>query len=96
MYVKKTGSDIWNFLEPTKDHVIVDRGFRDVVKDLKKKKLDVHMPALKTTAKNTDQFTTSQANISRKCTLVRWLIEAVNGRLKMKYKFFSDVIPGYV
>src|ERR1700733_14494593 len=50
------------------------------------------MPELK--AKTKDQFTTTQANTSRKCTLVRWLVEAVNGRLKIKFKFFSDVIPG--
>ena len=81
-------------MDPNKDHIVIDRGFRDTVRELKKLHFQVHMPALK---KNSNaQFTTEEANTSRKCTLVRWLIEAVNGRLKMKYKFFADVIPGYV
>jgi hypothetical protein len=85
-------SKLWSFMEPEKDHVILDRGFRDVIKQLKQKKFQTHMPELK--AKNKDQFTTMQGNTSRKVTLVRWLVEAVNGRLKIKYKFFADVIPG--
>lgn len=86
------GSDLMNFLDPEKDRPVFDRGFRDVRPLLKKKGFKIYMPELKAKAK--DQFTTMQGNISRKCTLVRWLVEAVNGRLKIKYKFFADVIPG--
>ncbi|OXA47752.1 hypothetical protein Fcan01_17179 [Folsomia candida] len=39
-----------------------------------KKGFKVHMPALKANSNN--QFTIQQGNISRKCTLVRWLVEA--------------------
>jgi hypothetical protein len=83
------GNDLWTFLNPEKDHVILDRGFRDIVRDLKRRKLHVHMPELKPTSQ--DHFSTMQAN---RVTLVRWLVEAINGKLKMKFKFFSDVIPG--
>lgn len=86
------GGELLRFLDPSKDQPIFDRGFRDNVRPLKMKGFRIHMPELKAKAK--DQFTTAQGNISRKCTLVRWLVEAVNGRLKMKYKFFADVIPG--
>ncbi|XP_035706652.1 uncharacterized protein LOC118435202 [Folsomia candida] len=86
------GSELLKFLDRKKDRPVVDRGFRDNGPPLKKMGFKVYMPELK--AKNKDQFTTQQANTSRKCTLVRWLVEAVNGRLKIKFKFFSDVIPG--
>lgn len=88
------GSELLNFLKPNKDHVVLDRGFRDSVGILNKMKIDVHMPALKAANRNGEQFSVKQSNQSRKVTLVRWMVEAINGKLKMKYKFFNDVVPG--
>lgn len=39
------------------------------------------------------QFTTSEANQSRIVTMLRWVVEAVNGRVKNMFKFFSGTIP---
>jgi len=77
------------FLQPG-DHCVVDRGFRDAIQAMKDKDLHVHMPEL-VDAKS-KQFTTSQANESRRVTLVRWLVEAVNGRIKKKFKFFKNTV----
>ncbi len=88
------GSPLLNYLQPNKDHVVLDRGFRDNVTNLKAMKIKVHMPELKAQNRNGEQFSTRQAIKSRQVTMVRWLVEAINGKLKMKYKFFSDVIPG--
>jgi hypothetical protein len=38
------------------------------------------------------QHTTSEANISRCVTKVRWVVEAANGRLK-KWKYLDHVVP---
>jgi len=38
------------------------------------------------------QFTTSEANASRCVTKVRWVVEAVNARIK-QFKFLANTIP---
>jgi hypothetical protein len=38
------------------------------------------------------QFTTSEANQSRYVTKVRWVVEAVNSRIK-QFKYLSNTIP---
>ena len=61
--------------------MIVDRGFRDAIQILKDKyKINTMMPNL--LPKNQKQFTTEEANSSRLCTKMRWVIESVNGLLK--------------
>ena len=35
--------------------------------------------------KNQKQFTTEQANRSRMCTKIRWVVEAANSSLKQKF-----------
>lgn len=72
------------------DVFILDRGFRDVIKDLNQKGIRTLMPNL--LAKGQKQFTTEEANESRKVTLLRWVVEAVNGRLKKMFKFFDHNI----
>ncbi|XP_058810622.1 uncharacterized protein LOC131675604 [Phymastichus coffea] len=65
------------------DIMIVDRGFRNVVKLLEDKKFVVLMPALKGKRK---QLPTAEANSSRIVTKLRWVIEAVHGQIKLKFK----------
>lgn len=75
------------------DHCVLDRGFRDVIPVLEGKFRQVtHMPEL--LEETQKQFTAAQGNSSRKVTLVRWLVEAVNGRIKRKFKLFRDTVPG--
>ncbi|XP_015125200.1 uncharacterized protein LOC107046987 [Diachasma alloeum] len=65
------------------DICVVDRGFRDVVKELEEKKYRVFMPALKG---KRSQLTTEESNDSRWVTKVRWVVEAVHGIIGQKYK----------
>jgi hypothetical protein len=76
------------------DHCIMDRGFRDVIRKLENLDLVTHMPELLDRKTKQKQFTTAEGNNSRRVTLVRWLIEAVNGRIKRKFKIFRDTVPG--
>lgn len=72
------------------DVMIVDRGFRDVVKLLRQKGYTVHMPA-QTDKKTVDATLTSlQANSSRLVTKVRYVVEARNGHLKSVFKTFDQ------
>lgn len=64
------------------DVVLVDRGFRDAMQFLRDKNLRVFSPGL-------GQLDTEEANVSRFVTKVRWVIEQVFGRLKMKFKLFA-------
>lgn len=75
----------------------MDRGFRDNLKEngvMKKKKQVCHMPELLPSTQKPKQFTTKQGNESRRVTLVRWVVEAANGRLKRKFKLLREVVPG--
>lgn len=74
------------------DVVLVDRGFRDCVKFLQNKKLNVKMPEFIVKGNN-GQLTTNQANRSRLVTKMRFAIEAANGRMKSKWKLFNKIIP---
>jgi len=71
---------------------IVDRGFRDVAGELEHLGYEVRMPSL--LGKKEVQFTTEAANLSRKVTLYRWVVEAVNGRVKNVFAFFRGTIEG--
>jgi len=76
------------------DYCIVDRGFRDGVDDLKAYGIDVYMPSL--LKKGQERFTVEESTCSRKVTSCRWVVEAVNGRLKNVFKFFGAVIEAGV
>jgi hypothetical protein len=80
-----------NFMLPG-DHCVLDRGFRDIITFLQSKNIVTHMPELMD--KKDKQFSTLEANESRRVTLVRWLVEAVNGRIKKKFKFFRNTVQG--
>ncbi|XP_053610024.1 uncharacterized protein LOC128674998 [Plodia interpunctella] len=66
------------------DIFILDRGFRDVIKNLEEAGYEAYMPLTKDDDER--QLTTRQANESRKVTLCRWVVESVNGRIKNQFR----------
>ena len=71
------------------DILIVDRGFRDAIQILKEKyKIKTIMPSL--LPKNQNQFTAEEANNSRLCTKMRWVIESINGLLKECFRAIDN------
>ncbi|CAF1378083.1 unnamed protein product, partial [Didymodactylos carnosus] len=73
-----------------KDTFVVDRGFRDVLPQIKAFGYNVYIPLF--LPKNQKQFSTSEANSNRFVTKVRFVIECVNGRIK-QWRFFNNVVP---
>lgn len=74
-----------------RDHLILDRGFRDAVEKLKKEyRFKTHMPTC--LPPNQKQLTTLQANQSRFVTKCRWPVEAVNGLLKTLFRSHDKVV----
>lgn len=67
---------------------MVDRGFRDSVDTMEDLGLNVVLPPF---LNGRRQFTTSEANQSRCVTKMRWVVEAVNGRIK-QFKFLANTI----
>ena len=70
----------------TNDVFVLDSGFRDVVKDLEDKNFKVLIPALKSKRK---QLSTEESNQSRFVTKIRWVVEAVHGMVKQKYRLLD-------
>ena len=68
------------------DILIVDRGFRDAISVLNDLGIHVLMPALKG---KRSQLTTKEANDSRYVTKLRWVVEAVHGLIKQKFKLLD-------
>jgi hypothetical protein len=79
-----------NWLSPG-DIVIVDRGYRDSLTLLDEIGVKHWMPPLLN--KKVKQFTADEANKSRLITKTRWIVEARNGHIKSKYKFFRSTVP---
>lgn len=71
------------------DVFVVDRGFRDIVKELEDQGFRVVIPEF--LAPNQKQFSTQQVNRNRMCTKVRWVIEARNRTFK-RYKLLGQVL----
>lgn len=69
--------------------MVVDRGFRDSIKTMEDLGLNVVLPPF---LNGRRQFTSSEANESRYVTKIRWVVEAVNARIK-QFKFFAHTIP---
>lgn len=65
------------------DVLIVDRGFRDAVQHMKNLGFRVAMPAMKGRRK---QLPCDEANNSRFVTKLRWIVEAVHGRVAQRYR----------
>jgi hypothetical protein len=68
--------------------VVVDRGFRDAVGVMQSLGLDVAMPPF---LDGRRQFSTEESNQSRCITKVRWIVEAVNRRIK-EFKYFANTV----
>lgn len=66
----------------------MDRGFRDAVGIMESVGLDVAMPPF---LDNRRQFSTEESNESRCITKVRWIVEAVNRRIK-EFKYFANTV----
>ncbi|CAF3126185.1 unnamed protein product [Rotaria sp. Silwood2] len=70
------------------DVIVVDRDFRDAFSTIEGFGFDVASPPF---LNGRRQFTTNEANESRCVTKVRWVVEAVNARLK-QFKFLSNTV----
>jgi len=88
--IEKPESELMNFLQPN-DVLVLDRGFRDVLDLLTENNIKSVMPEL--LQRKQAQFTTEQANSSRLTTMIRWVVEGANGKVKNKYGFFDSTIP---
>lgn len=71
------------------DVMVVDRGFRDCVQELRNLNFDVKIPAC--VPANQKQLTLNQANSSRKVTKTRFVIEVRNGHIKNRWKYLKGV-----
>jgi hypothetical protein len=80
--------DILNWIQEN-DILILDRGFRDSLGVLKSLGIDVAMPSFLDFKQN--QFDVQEANNSRFVTMLRWVVESVNSRIK-RFKWFNQVI----
>lgn len=67
------------------DVFILDRAFRDALPDFEACGYEAHMPPSKD--RSSTQLSTDQANKSCLVTIVRWVVEVVNGRFKRDFKF---------
>lgn len=72
------------------DILILDRGFRDAVDFLEEMGVHSKMPSF--LKKGQKQHTVEEANSSRLITKIRWVVESVNGRLKL-WRYLANVVP---
>jgi hypothetical protein len=82
--ILETNKDLVKLIKP-KDHILLDRGFRDSIQTLQNKyKLITHMPSC--VHPRNKFLTTAEANQSRLVTKCRWIVENINGRLKTSFR----------
>lgn len=70
------------------DVFILDRGFRDSIPSIETYGYEAHMPPSK--QRQETQLSTEQANKSRLITMVRWVVETINGRFKRDFRIFRN------
>lgn len=75
------------------DVMVVDRGFRDSVENLKKAGYMVQIPEFVKDKKKNSQLSTREANESRLVTKTRFMVENRNGHIKIVFKYFAKVLP---
>ncbi|OWF40567.1 hypothetical protein KP79_PYT19999 [Mizuhopecten yessoensis] len=73
------------------DVFVVDRRFRDSLDLLKQLGIQTEIPSF---SKKQQQHTVGESNASRLVTKIRWVVEAVYGRLKT-WKYLDRVLPNY-
>lgn len=86
----------WHWLFREGDVFLLDRAFRDSVDSLEECGYEAHIPPTKD--RRESQLTTEQANKSRLITLCRWVVEAMNGKIKQCYRllrqtYFNRALP---
>lgn len=81
--------EVKNVLMPS-DVIVVDRGFRDCIVDLKKLNYEVKIPEFIVKSDKTGQLTTEKANKSRLVTKVRFVVEVRNAHLKRIWQCFGQ------
>jgi hypothetical protein len=87
--ILNSDKDLRDLLKPG-DTLVLDRGFRDCVKELQRSyELSVKMPEL--LKRGEKQFETVNANNSRLVTKVRWTVEVINTFLKNSFKALKEV-----
>lgn len=72
----------------TSDVVVLDRGFRDCIREFQSRGYIVKTPACQPPGK---QLTTVEANQSRLVTKIRYDVERINGMVKATFQIFSKV-----
>ncbi|XP_063383693.1 uncharacterized protein LOC134669975 [Cydia fagiglandana] len=77
-----------NYVLEAGDVFIVDRGFRNSIPDIEACGYEAHMPPTK--QPHETQLSTEDANKSRLVTIVRWVVEVINGRLKRDFKLLRQ------
>lgn len=77
------------------DIMLLDRGFRDVVRKLESKNLVVKMPSLIQNSERKKQLSTKDANRSRLVTALRFVVETRNGHIKQIWKQFNNIQSAY-
>lgn len=70
------------------DVFVLNRGFRDSIPELRTCGFEAHIPPTKNRAEN--QLTTDDANKSRRITIIRWVIEGINGRFKRDFRILRS------
>ncbi|XP_026464766.1 uncharacterized protein LOC113367370 [Ctenocephalides felis] len=86
--ILKNAHGIRTFLQPD-DILLVDRGFRDALTDIKSAGYVPLMPCCRGRRK---QLTTEEANESRRITKLRWVIEAVHGNIAQRYRLLHNTL----
>lgn len=77
------------------DIMLLDRGFRDVVKTIENKGIVVKTPSNVQSSERKGQLTTIDANRSRLVTALRFVVETRNGHLKTIWKKFDTIWNAY-
>lgn len=74
------------------DVMVIDRGFRDCVKTLIERGFEVRIPEF---LDSNGVFSTEQANSTRFCTKIRFVVETKNGHIKQFFGAFDQVWCSY-
>lgn len=76
----------WHYFFHQNDVMVLDRGFRDAIPQAEEYGYEVHMPA--SNRRGQRQLCTEDSNKSRLVTICRWVVEAINDRIKRDFKLF--------
>ncbi|XP_045510487.1 uncharacterized protein LOC123705641 [Colias croceus] len=86
--IMRDENSAWHWIFQQNDVILVDRGFRDSLASIEEWGYEVHIPPTKD--RNETQLTTDQANKSRTITISRWVVEAMNGKIKQCFRLLRQ------